>query len=796
MNRREFLGAGGATLALLSPSNAASAPALKQYGIRLTVRLCQYQNTLVRASSGTEFDPAHAGTCEILLDSSRWSWSWKASAVAEWPDAADITVRFRIVSGMLVNASASIEVEFANWSTGNYVCMPGAVYNGNRYESRRLAYPPLLHDPQDIGPNVPTIISDIPRLNIHQGFSRIQQITRDMATPAIGFQAPATKTACWLLTPPWTSWGDSGLDVEESDDRTRAVFRVTAPFVRQGTMYRICDNQAPSKDRGADFRAGDEVTLRIRLYLFPAESIQALLDRFLLIRKDLTGPVELRHGLPFASAWTLHEAKYNSSNWREEAGYYAVEVGKKDRNRSWTAGWVGGLQATYPLLFEGDERSKTRAKRNFDFVFPHGIAKSGFFYGAGDGERFYSDGMPWLMNSGELPWLGKTAYLAPLDSKRWHLVRKSGDALYYLLKQFDLLKKQDPAWAPPSHWLEGTKGCADAFVRLWDKWGQFGQFVDIDTGDVRVGGSTSAAIACAGLALAWKYFKDDNYRRVAEAAAAAHCSKDLRAGITTGGPLEITQAADCESAFGLLESLIVLYETTAERRWLREAVNAGAYCSTWVVSYDYRFPPESTFGRLDMRTTGSIYASAQNKCAVPGICTYSGSSLFKLYRATGKLLYLELIRDIAHNFTQYISRPDRQIGPLWPGAINERVEMGDWLEPIGEIFDGSGWAEVADMLTYVEVPGLYVQPDTGFFRAIDHVDTSIKENNQTRLVLRVVNPTAFDASVKVLAENLPEMSRPLGQNYLWNCRRIELPAGASRDVVFEKRKTLNHGSPN
>jgi len=73
---------------------------------------------------------------------------------------------------------------------------------------------------------------------------------------------------------------------------------------------------------------------------------------------------------------------------------------------------------------------------------------------------------------------------------------------------------------------------------------------------------------------------------------------------------------------------------------------------------------------------------------------------------------------------------------------------------------------VADMLTYVEVPGLYVQPDTGFFRAIDHVEASLKENNHARLVLRLVNPTAFDASVKVLAENLPEMSRPLGQNYL------------------------------
>jgi len=49
-------------------------------------------------------------------------------------------------------------------------------------------------------------------------------------------------------------------------------------------------------------------------------------------------------------------------------------------------------------------------------------------------------------------------------------------------------------------------------------------------------------------------------------------------------------------------------------------------------------------------------------------------------------------------------------------------------------------------------------------------------------------PVACREKLKVLAENLPEMSCPLGQNYLWNCRAVQLPAGASRDVEFVKAR--------
>jgi hypothetical protein len=585
----------------------------------------------------------------------------------------------------------------------------------------------------------------------------------------------------WLLTSQRTRLGDSGIDVEESDDRQQAVARLTAPFVRQRVMYKICDLQAPSVDRGADFATGDEVDMTFQLHSFPCHDVHALFDQLLEARKQLA-PLKQKHQLPLSVAWKLLEEKYNRDNWLEPYGYYAVEVSHAYR-RAWTAGWVGGLQVTYPLLLEGSERSRQRVFRNFDYVFPKGIAKSGFFYGAGEAGEFRSDGQPWMREQARAD--------IPLNERRWHLVRKSGDALYYLIKQFMLLKVQQPGWSPPAEWDAGVRGCADAFVRIWNRCGQFGQFVNIDSGEVVVGGSTSAGVAPAGLALASQYYGRSEYLEVARAAAAAYCQGELDQGLTTGGPLEAAQCADCESAFGLLESLMVLYEVTGTKAWLRQARKVAALCASWCVTYDCEFPPDSTFGRLGMQTRGTVFANTQNKCAVPGICTHSGASLLRLYRATGELAYLDLLREIVHASPQFLSRPDRPISTSSPGWVNERVEMGDFLEPLGEIFDGSGWAEIALMLACVEIPGLYVQPDTGLLRAFDQVAAAVKKRSGTGLVVSLTNPTQFDARISVLAENSTETSRVLGHNYLWRCRRIEVPAGMSVDVVFENKAAVS-----
>ena len=266
---------------------------------------------------------------------------------------------------------------------------------------------------------------------------------------------------------------------------------------------------------------------------------------------------------------------------------------------------------------------------------------------------------------------------------------------------------------------------ADGFVKLFDQYGQFGQFVDVHTGEIAVGGSTSAAIACAGLAEAYRFFQNPDYLRVAEESAEFFYQNFLCRGYTTGGPGEILQCPDSESAFGLLESFVVLYEITGKSKWLGYAKECAHYCSSWVVSYNYEFPANSEFGRLGIKSVGSVFANIQNKHAAPGICTLSGDSLYKLWKWTADPLYLDLLKDIALTIGQYIStdqRPicDRYIDPGLPdgerraliaahrmpeGFINERVNLSDWegAGKVGGIFNGSCWPETSNLLTLAEV---------------------------------------------------------------------------------------------
>ena len=267
-------------------------------------------------------------------------------------------------------------------------------------------------------------------------------------------------------------------------------------------------------------------------------------------------------------------------------------------------------------------------------------------------------------------------------------------------------------------------------------------------------------------------------------------------GISMGGPGEALQCPDSESAFHLLESFVVLYEITGDREWIGWARDMAHQCATWCVSYDFAFPADAPFGGLGMRTTGTVWANAQNKQSAPGICTLSGDALFRLYRATGDRFYLELLREIAHNLPEYLSRLDRpiqiendpvRVSPA--GWNNERVNTSDWegKDHIGRIFDGTCWCETSLMLTCAEVPGLYVQPDAGFVCAFDHIDAEVIERNEENLIVRVSNPTSFGGTVKICSENASEMVRPLEAGALRECRRVTLAPGQCRDLSFSVR---------
>jgi len=361
-----FLGVGPGIRAGSAAGSAAGKPPLPWARLRdrqlaVSARLVSYEGT--RPVNAVDVGVDGGRTARANIDGTSWTIAARADGVRDRPDAIDLHLRFKLTKGKMQQVRVALALTVSGWSKDNYVVLPGACYRGNRFESRHVSYPPLLTEPADIGPNVPTIISEIPRLNLRAGPSQLQVLASDLTTPAVGFQTPRDRNGVWILTDPTTALGISGIAVEESEDRLAATFLVTAPGLRHDAGYRGSGMRLPLGERGVDLKTGAEVMVRARVYLFESPEVQGLFDRFITIRKDLSGPSRLRNEVPLSAASKIHEARANGENWVDKSGYFAV--GARDTPYTdWQTGWCGGLMTTLPLRPSRRGRPReTRAPR-------------------------------------------------------------------------------------------------------------------------------------------------------------------------------------------------------------------------------------------------------------------------------------------------------------------------------------------------------------------------------------------------------------------------------------------------
>jgi hypothetical protein len=698
------------------------------------------------------------------IDFAGASWACELTCQPGGPeDTVEIIATFRVVAGTAADVAAGIRLATDDWSEEHFLLMPAAVYAGNRFHSHRTNYPPTY--PNDrLGPDMPTIIGDVHRLNVDGTAGRVQLLAGDMAWPAMAIRDPKKDLGMLVMGPDRAGGEQTGWDLCEAAGASALGLSVHAPGLREGPKYKgnvfrddlLCDDPATTLE------AGQAIELPLRVSVFDCPHTPALYARVAADRRAVLADEPTRHELPFSAAWDLLETKRKRDNWDEEHGFYATVT--RDRPRSWTwhAGWCGGLIDAFALAHEGDEQSRQRVRRELDWFFPVGLTEPA--------------GLPWGFSNGEA-FIGEQDWRDRSDRPRWLLTRRLGDLLMYLSKLFMLYRRRGEEIKPA--WMEGLKRLGDAACNIWREAGQFGHFVDNFTGEVLAGGTTSAAAVPGGLALAGQLLDEPDYLNVARNAARRYVAVDLAAGVTTGGPGDAMGAPDSESVAALVESLMILHDVTAESEWLDAARLAVDQAATWVMPYDFTFPSQSTFGRLNMSTLGTVFANVQNKHSAPAICTHSGAALLKLFRATGETCYLELLREIAHALPQYISREDRPIAELGVGWINERVNTSDWNEPLGEIFNASCWPEVSTMLTIAEVPGLYVQTDTGLICCIDNLNAAVVGHEDGTVTVRLSNPTNFDADVKVLAETQEDAAHPLGQCWLDGANTLHVQAGQS-----------------
>ncbi len=722
-----------------------------------------HYNQLVQSSTFSLQKPVQKKS----VNQSNWQIDVKETPVKNDPSAYDYKVTFKCIRGILNQAGVSVKIDFDHWNPNNYVLFPSVAYNGNKYTSKKLRYSPKLYDVKDIGPNKPIVINDVPRLGDSNGISRIQERSGSMSTPSIGFVNPTEQKGVWLLTKQGNQWGDYGMGMEESRDRKSASMSISSPVVRELNTYTICDAHTASWDIPANYKVGDQITIEFRLYTFNAPKTQSIFDQFALIRKDLNHDTAILNTLTYDACMRSLEVKFNQQNYVPEFGYYAVGM-RENYLQDWQIGWTGGMISTYPLLFAGNKTTVQNVLNNFDWLFPNGISPSGFYWDA------CQKGNQWIGGDIRNP-----------HTTNWHLVRKSGDAVWYILKQFMLMEKM--GIPVKSTWKEGNMRVCDAFVKLWEQHHQLGQFVDSKTGEIVVGGSSSGGIVIAALMLASSYYHNPHYAQVAKEMGDYYNDNFTKKGISCGGPGDALQAFDSESSYALVESFTTLYELTNDKKWLEVAENAAKQFATWVVSYNYQYNDTTAFFKAGIKTTGGVYANIQNKHSAPGICTASGVGLLKLYRFTGNLFYLNLLYDIAHNIPQYLPHPQKPLGNAPYGWVSERVNMTDWEGPqsIGYILPISTWAETSLMLTTIEIPGLYVDAHKSIFKAFDNLSVIKKSEDKTALVLEIKNPTKVDAQFSIMEES--DALKVMGENAMYNAQKIALKAGESKIITFNKK---------
>lgn len=696
----------------------------------------------------------------IDVNGCQWQLIVGEKSVEDDKSARDYVFTWVLKKGNASAVSFSVDFEFDRWTPDNYVFVPAIVYDGNRFNTKDIGYPPFWYDKNEWRVDMPTTVtSSQPSLGTKQEKSKAIELTSGNAsTPLMAYFSERDHKAWMVQTHQGNDLGDYGLTISENENRSKASFSITAPATRTGN----------NADIPANVQEGDTVSIACRMYDFKAKRLSDMMNRFMDVRRTYNKHVR-KEAVPYSKVWDLMNNLYQTRRWDERIDmYWLSDVGERATwNFIWQLGWVGGGQATYPLLINGSELEKDRVVRNLDAIYDRTQAQSGLFYLYGDGKEFFGFG-----------------FGQPLDDGVT-FVRSQGDWLYMSLLHTELMRSRGEN--VKGKWLEGSRKLADAFVRVWDKYGQLGQFLDVQTGDICIGRSVAGGIVPAGLAMASKVYQNPRYLEVASQAARQYYTDYVMKGYTTGGPGEILSTPDSESAFALFESYMVLYEVTGSKEWLKYAAELLPICASWTVSYDFDFPKGSCMDKIGAHSLGSVWASVANKHSAPGICTWSGNSLLKYYRATGDNRALTLLTDIAHGLPQYVSREECLIGSMPPGGICERVNLSDWegKEKIGgNIFASCSWCEVAAMLTVTQLPGIYVQTDKKQVAVFDNVKVDGLYYKDGRMVLNVTNPTVYPAEVSIMSETSKEARKKQLPTIMHGLKTVSLRPGETKMVYL------------
>jgi hypothetical protein len=120
----------------------------------------------------------------------------------------------------------------------------------------------------------------------------------------------------------------------------------------------------------------------------------------------------------------------------------------------------------------------------------------------------------------------------------------------------------------------------------------------------------------------------------------------------------------------------------------------------------------------------------------------------------------------------------------------ERIQPtdGEGKDAIGNfIHTQNAWTELNGLMMALELPGIYLQTDTGKMFVFDHVEARVARRDRSGATLSVTNRTPYDAKVSLLAESGRASKRPLGYADYLRWQKISVKAGTT--VQFRVTET-------
>ena len=94
------------------------------------------------------------------------------------------------------------------------------------------------------------------------------------------------------------------------------------------------------------------------------------------------------------------------------------------------------------------------------------------------------------------------------------------------------------------------------------------------------------------------------------------------------------------------------------------------------------------------------------------------------------------------------------------------------------------------MLATVELPGIYVQPDSGLLCVFGHLEVQLLKTEGDTATLECHNPTDFDAEVRVFAEQSVAAGTILGQAAALRWPTFAVPVRETQKLTVKVQEQL------